>query len=231
MEGIGNIDIFATKGIEYLLVIGYLMILIFFWRFLNKPALASAGRAEVATRSAPRGWFSLADGFYFHQGHTWARPEANNTVKVGVDDFAQKLIGKPDSIMLPQVGGSIKQGEKGWQLRVDSKSIEMLSPVDGEVLAVNEEVLNAPEQILQDPYHKGWLMKIRVPKMKSNLRNLLSGKLAIACLEDSVNKLRQMMAGDLGLVLQDGGFPVSGFAKQISPDKWDEIAREFFLTE
>lgn len=67
--------------------------------------------------------------------------------------------------------------------------------------------------------------------MTANLKNLLTGKLAVAWMENTVQTLRQRMAGDLGVVMQDGGLPVSGFAKELAPEKWDEIAAEFFLTK
>jgi glycine cleavage system H lipoate-binding protein len=158
-------------------------------------------------------------------------PEGKNIAKVGIDDFANKLLGKADSFDLPQVGSQIEQGENGWKIRFDSKSIDVLSPVHGEVIAVNEEALNAPELTGQYPYSKGWLLKVKVSKMNSNLKNLLTGKLAVAWMENTVHTLREQMAGDLGIVMQDGGLPVSGFAKVLSPDNWDEIAAEFLLTK
>jgi len=61
-----------------------------------------------------------------------------------VDDFAQKLIGRVDAVELPAVGSRLTQGDKGGGLKVDSEAIPMLSPVDGEVVAVNQEVLRPP---------------------------------------------------------------------------------------
>jgi len=229
MEGFIYEDIFATKGIEYLLVIGYLLVLVVFWKFLNRRS-AAGGRASV--RAMPvLDWFQLKDGFYFHQGHTWAVPEGGGVVRVGMDDFAQKLLGEPVSVELPDIGSSMEQGSKGWRLVIDSKSVEMLSPVNGEVLEVNEEVLRSPESVCGDPYGKGWLMKVKVSRMKSDLKNLLSGRLAAAWMEETVDRLRRTTAGDLGLVLQDGGVPVAGFARNLSPDKWHEIAVEFLLSK
>jgi hypothetical protein len=106
----------------------------------------------------------------------------------------------------------------------------MLSPVNGEVIAVNEEIVKSPGLVNQDPYEKGWLLKVKASKMKTDFKNLLHGKLAGAWIEETVDALRARMAGDLGVVLQDGGIPVVGMAKSISPDKWDEIASEFLLT-
>ena len=84
------VDIFATKGIEYILVITFLVLLIGFWRFLmggRKPIAAMARAARRITRS----WFGLPEGVFHHQGHAWAVPEGGDQVRVGLDDFVGKL--------------------------------------------------------------------------------------------------------------------------------------------
>jgi glycine cleavage system H lipoate-binding protein len=232
MEGYNYVDLFATKGMEYVLVIGFLLAFILFWRYLSRPVRLAGdfnARGRGAARLTP--WFNLADGIFYHQGHSWAMHEYGRVVRVGMDDFAQKLLGRSNSVDLPQVGAKVEQGEAGWKLHVDTKSVDLLSPVDGEVIALNEEVLKNPDLINHDPYGKGWLMKIRVPKMKANLKNLLSGKVANAWMEQNVEALRRMMTGDVGVVLQDGGLPVTGFARNLSPDNWDEVVKEFLLTK
>jgi len=231
MGDFSYVDIFATKGIEYLFVLGFLLVLILFWRLLNPPQqVAVAAGAATPYPARLSEWFRLAGERYYHPGHSWVMPEGKNVVKVGVDDFAQKLVGTPNAISLPRPGDRLEQGDKGWQLRVDSKSVAMLSPVHGEVLAVNEEILKSPELINQDPYGDGWLMKVSAPRLKANLRNLLSGKLARAWMHETEKALREKMTGGLGLALQDGGVPVAGIAKNLSPDSWDEIAGEFLLS-
>ena len=230
MEGFSYVDLFATKGIEYLLVIGFLLVFIYYWRFLDKPVKPKLGVA-IKPAGTMVEWFNLAKNVYYHPGHSWAMPEDKNILKVGIDDFTYKLLGKPDSLDLPQVGSRIEQGENGWKLRFDSKSINVLSPVNGEVIAVNEKVISSPELIGQDPYSRGWLLKVEVPKMSSNLKNLLTGKLAVAWMENTVHSLRERMVGNLGVVMQDGGLPVTGFAKELAPDNWDEVAAEFLLTK
>ena len=103
-------------------------------------------------------------------------PESGNVVRVGIDDFAQKLVGKIDAIKFPQVGSQVTQGEKAWSLLVGSKSIDMLSPVDGKIIEINESLLSSPESIGKDPYGQSWLMKVQAPKISANLKNLLSGR-------------------------------------------------------
>lgn len=229
MDGFTYVDMFATKGIEYLLVISGLLFFAFFWRFLSRPAVAVY--QELANvMPAISDWFHLPlEGIYFHQGHSWAMPEGSNVVRVGIDDFAQKLVGKIDGIIFPQVGSQVAQGEKAWSLQVGSKSIDMLSPVDGKILAINENLLRSPEGIGKDPYGKSWLMKVQAPRISSNLKNLLSGGLARKWMEEVRGNLFARMNYNLGVVSQDGGVPVDGIARNIDRERWDAIVREFLL--
>jgi Glycine cleavage system H protein (lipoate-binding) len=229
MEGFTYVDIFATKGIEYILVISGLLFFTFFWRFLSRPAVAVYREVENVV-TAIRDWFHLPEeGIYFHQGHSWAAPEGDNLVRVGIDDFAQKMVGKIDAIKFPKVGSQVTQGEKAWSLLVGSKSIDMLSPVDGKILEINEGLLNSPESISKDPYGQSWLMKVQAPKISANLKNLLSGKLAKKWMEGVRENLLARMNYNLGAVYQDGGVPVDGIARNLDPERWDEIVNEFFL--
>ncbi len=230
MEGFKYVDIFATKGLEYLAVIAFLITLIIFWRFLNRSATPAKTIIPEKIKTTLIDWFYLADDFLYHQGHSWAMPENTEVVRVGIDDFAQKLLGKPTDIQLPKVGSRIVQGEKAWKLQFNGKSINILSPVNGKVVEINKDILHEPELLNKDPYQKGWLLKIKPSKLKTDEKNLLSGVLAKAWIENTVDKLSTRITGDFGVVLQDGGLPVTGFAKEISPINWDQLAREFLLT-
>ena len=227
MEGFSYVDIFATKGIEYLLVIGFLLLFVVFWRFLGRPARRVF---EAAEKFVPvvNEWFRLPEEIYYHLGHSWAAPEGKNLVKVGINDFAQKLVGKIDAIQLPGIGSTIHQGDTGWTLEVDSKKIDMLSPVDGKVVAINERILDSPEDINKYPY-VSWLMKVESPRFSANKKQLLSGALAGKWMEEVRENLLSRTNYNLGLVYQDGGLLVDGMARSLDKDKWDEIAKDFFL--
>ncbi|OGP78747.1 MAG: hypothetical protein A2Z13_04930 [Deltaproteobacteria bacterium RBG_16_64_85] len=228
MEGIRFIDIYATKGIEYLIAIVFLVASVLICRYLYWPRGTGAG-ARIAPESAAR--FRVPEGLFYHQGHSWLRPEPGSIGIVGLDDFAQKLIGRVDSIELPGVGSRLAQGEKGWSLVVGSIPVSMLSPVDGEVVAVNQEVLRSPEFLRQDPYGKGWLLKVKSPRITADTKNLLSGKLARAWMENALEKLHPIGPENVGPVLADGGFPVEGIARALGGDKWADLARAHLLTE
>jgi glycine cleavage system H protein len=229
MEGFTYVDIFATKGVEYLLVIGALLLFIPFWRMVSRP---TGSIYEVVESIVPAvgEWFHLpVEKMYYHQGHSWAMPGNDNMVRVGLDDFAQKLVGKIDAIKLPQVGSEVTQGEKAWSLVVGSKSIDMLSPVDGKIVEINEGLLRSPEGISKDPYGESWLMKVQSPKVSANLKNLLSGELVGKWMEGVKVNLFSRMNYNIGTVSQDGGVPVDGIARHLDRERWDEIAKEFFL--
>ncbi len=73
-------------------------------------------------------------------------------------------------------------------------------------------------------------MKLQVENTKAAFTNLLSGRLARAWNEATVDRLHHLQAGELGLLMPDGGLPVDGFVRVLAPESWDELARDFFLT-
>jgi glycine cleavage system H lipoate-binding protein len=225
MEGL---DIFATKGAEYLFCGGFLLVLALFWKLMN-PAVPAVRRVVAAARELMP-WFQLKDDWWFHQGHAWAAPAGANEVTVGLDDFAQKLLGRPAGLVLPQVGSRLTQGEPAWQVQVDGHAIPMVSPVDGEVVEVNQDVVGSPSLVNAEPYDRGWLMRVKLSNPAAAKKNLLTGGLARAWMDGIAERVRTMPAGELGILLPDGGFPVDGFARALSPDAWDRVAREFLLT-
>lgn len=229
MEGFTYVDIFATKGVEYILVISALLLFIPFWRMVSRPAGAVVEAVEGIVPAIGE-WFHLpTEKIYYHQGHSWALPGGDRLVTVGIDDFAQKLIGKIDAVQLPEIGSEVTQGEKAWRLQAGSKAIDMLSPVDGKVVQINEALLRSPERINRDPYGESWLMKVQSPKMSANLKNLLTGGLVGRWMEGVKENLFSRMNYNLGAVSQDGGVPVEGIARHLDRERWDEIAKEFLL--
>jgi glycine cleavage system H lipoate-binding protein len=224
MEGIRFVDIYATKGIEYLIVIGFLAAFVLFVRYLSRPRPA----AKVAAQDDYT-QFRIPDGLFYHQGHGWLRPEPGSIGVVGLDDFARKLVGKVDSVELPPVGARLEQGAPGWKLVVDSVPVSMLSPVNGEVVEVNKEVLRSPALLRTDPYGKGWLLKVKDSRIAADTHNLLSGKMARAWMENALAKLHPV-EHELGTVMQDGGTPVEGIARMLGGEHWAEVAEEHLQT-
>jgi glycine cleavage system H lipoate-binding protein len=230
------LTLYGAKGLEYVIAISFLVLFVPFWRYAMgtrpapEPAVVRAAQA-VPAHSDLVEWFRVARDVVYHPGHAWARAaEAANAVLVGADDFAQKLVGPLRAIELPAPGTTVRQGEPAWRLHAGGKALEMLSPVDGVVTAVNRAVVDNPDLLRHDPYGTGWLLQVRSPRFAAQRKGLLSGRMAHRWVEDATNALRLRMSPDLGLAMQDGGVPVDGIAQALSPEDWERVAREFLLS-
>ena len=222
-----------AKQAEYVIALIGLFGYIGFWMVLNGPTVGmEAVKQAVKPIMARIAGFLVPDDVLFHPGHSWVRVESDEIITVGMDDFAAKLLGSVDSISLPPAGSRVKQGCLGWALKADSRPIHMLSPIDGEVVAINDAVVHSPSVAFEDPYGKGWLLKVKNGNPTPNLKNMIP----TGMVERWFESIRETLAGrQLALaeaaLLQDGGEPVAGIAKAIEPDRWDDLARELFLTK
>jgi glycine cleavage system H lipoate-binding protein len=174
--------------------------------------------------------FRLPENVRYHPGHTWALSESPKLVRIGMDDFAARLLGKVTRINLPQRGQWIRQGQKIASLYRDGNATELVSPIEGMVTDVNQVVLQDPEASRRDPYGDGWLLTVQSPDASTNFRNLLGGGVARRWMEEAAARLRAMMPAVAGAVAQDGGLAVDDLVSHLPDQKWTELTREFFLT-
>jgi len=175
--------------------------------------------------------FQVPENVRYHSGHTWALSESRELVRVGIDDFASKLVGKIESISLPQRGRWVRQGQKIWTIFRDGKSVDMVSPIEGTVSDVNEAVAKNPTLALKDPYGEGWLVTVQAPDSKINFRNLLGGALARMWTEDSALRLRKKMpVAMIAALAQDGGVAVDDITAHLPEEDWATLTKEFFLS-
>jgi len=108
----------------------------------------------------------------------WAKIE-DNIATIGITDYAQKKLRSIVFIELPKLGEKISQGKKIGTVESIKSVSELISPVSGEVVEVNEELLNTPEIINSNPYDKGWIAKIKLESWearKKEIEKLLSAE-------------------------------------------------------
>lgn len=94
--------------------------------------------------------------------HEWVRLENNNEVVIGMTHHAQRLLRDMVFVELPEVGRVLIEGDDAAVVESVKTAIDLFTPVSGEVLAVNEELEGAPEQINDDPYGAGWLFRLKL---------------------------------------------------------------------
>jgi glycine cleavage system H protein len=198
---------------------------------VNRP-MAQAMKDEGAPRAVPAlvAGFRVPANLRYHPGHTWVLSESPERVRVGMDDFATKLVGKIEHIALPQRGRWVRQGQKLWTIFREGKSVDMVSPIEGTISDINEAVVNDPELARKDPYGEGWLIAVQSPDSKTNFRNLLGGALARWWTEESALRLRNRMPAMAGVLAQDGGVAVDDLTEHMPDQDWAELTKEFFLS-
>lgn len=174
--------------------------------------------------------YQLPEDFHYHHGHTWARQVDPDTVVVGLDDFARQLIGPAEHVEVPPVGSRVRQGAAGFSIRLDGRTADLLAPVEGEVIETNPALARNPRLATEDPYGRGWIMKLRTADLGRNLRNLLSGSVARKWTEDSRERIELQLMALSGSVLTDGGRPVADFAGHLENEDWRRLVGEFLLT-
>lgn len=97
----------------------------------------------------------------YTKDHEWLRV-SGDTAEVGITDFAQNALGDVVYVELPTVGDSFDQGKAFGSVESVKSVSELFSPISGEVVAINEELADAPELVNTDPYKGGWMIKLTI---------------------------------------------------------------------
>jgi len=97
----------------------------------------------------------------YTKSHEWVRANEDGTITVGITDHAQTQLGDMVFVEMPEVGRTVTAGEECAVVESVKAASDVFSPVDGEVLKVNEALTETPELINQDPYGEGWLFRLQ----------------------------------------------------------------------
>jgi glycine cleavage system H lipoate-binding protein len=199
------------------------------------PQPVGAGVTDLLVPSLQPERFTLPGGVFFHRGHTWVNLLFSGQVKVGVDDFVQRLLGRVDAITLPPVGVEVKQGQPFVAIRQGGRTAMLTAPVDGVVCAVNGELAKAPGLLKRDPYTRGWLVALRPTNLTANLSRLTVGEAAMLWLEGELARLQEFLHITLtlkrdalvGATAADGGLLADGLLEHLDNDTWGDFQSKF----
>lgn len=98
----------------------------------------------------------------YTETHEWIEDIGNGTVRVGITDHAQELLGDMVYVELPEVGDSFEAGDECAVVESVKAASDVYAPVAGEILEVNENLANSPDLVNQDAYQDGWLFVIKL---------------------------------------------------------------------
>jgi glycine cleavage system H protein len=119
----------------------------------------------------------------YSKSHEWVQDNADGTVTVGITDHAQDALGDLVFVELPEIGRSVAAKEACAVVESVKAASDIYSPLGGEIVAVNAELVDAPETINQEPYTGGWIFKLR-PADTSELTGLLDADAYAAFAEE-----------------------------------------------
>ena len=98
----------------------------------------------------------------YSKDHVWARLDDDNRITIGISDYAQGDLGDISGITLPEEGDEVVKDEPFGSLESQDEGIDLFSPLSGEIVEINHELLDSPEIINEDPYQDGWIIRIDV---------------------------------------------------------------------
>ena len=116
--------------------------------------------------------FEIPDDCRYQETHEWVR-EAGDTVRIGITDFAQDELGDIVFVELPAVGETVDRGAEFGVIESIKAVSDLYAPLSGEVAAVNDDLVDAPELVNEDPFGDGWMLEVE-PTDEAEFDELLS---------------------------------------------------------
>jgi len=234
MEGFSYNNIFETKGIEYLIIIAFLILIVPFWITINKNRLLKSSLKKVAgvlSESILR----IPQGIFYSRNHTWAYLEKSGHASVGVDDFVVHATGTISISDLKHAGSFIRKGEPLALIDQGKKRLTVYSPVSGFVTETNSELLESPDLLVNDPYEKGWLYKLKPSDWKAETGTYYFAEDAIVWLRIELGRFKDFLSQSAllnspessALILQDGGEFCDNPLQELPEEVWQDFQKSF----
>lgn len=175
--------------------------------------------------------FVLPGGVFISNGHVWANVTVPGLVRVGVDDFARKMIGRIDAIQFPEKGRQVKQGEPLFYIKQGERKAAFKSPITGKIHLINSELAENLTWLEKQPYEKGWICSIKPDQLASEIEQLRLGDKAAAWYQQEIKRMRELLAPQNG-----NGHPstiteiarlVEGQLEEMDERTWSKFAETF----
>jgi len=122
--------------------------------------------------------YEILEGLYYSKDWMWIKIE-DGKVRIGVTDYAQKQMREIVFAELPSVGAQVRKGEPFGTLESVKAVSDLVSPLTGRVVEVNERASGSPEVINEDPYGEGWLIVIEPANLEEELKTLMNFEQAV----------------------------------------------------
>jgi CheY-like chemotaxis protein len=175
--------------------------------------------------------FAIPGGVFISPGHSWLSMGQDGAAKIGIDDFAKKLIGKIDSIEFPNLGMVVKKGQPLFTVIQGTRSVTFNSPVSGKVTRINTVLKSDLEVLDISSYNSNWICIIDADDIDSELKDLTIGKTAVTFYETDLEhfiELRNKSVKPKDDAARTESELYIGEFEKMDNAEWDKMVSEFF---
>jgi glycine cleavage system H protein len=234
MDGFSYNNIFETKGIEYLIIIAFLVMIIPFWIIINRQSEVKM-QIKKALGILTSGILRIPKGLFYSRNHTLAYLAKSGDAKVGLDDFLLHITGEVIVANLKNPGDSIRKGDLMAELVQNGKVLKISSPLSGKIVDSNFSVRDNPGIINIDPYGEGWIYKILPDRWVEETSSYYLAEEAVAWSKRELERFRDFMAESMKkyspetsmLILQDGGELCDKPLSELPAEVWQDFQKSF----
>jgi len=235
MEQFVYSDIFDTKGIEYIIVIFFFMLIIPFWRMLNRPVKLKevvGGAIHALNLQA----LKIPQGLLFNRNHTWSHLEKSGVASVGMDDLLLHLTGGVELSYLKEQQEKVKLGEPIARISQKGKELVITSPITGKIDRVHKTLEDNSEVIAEDPY-SSWLYRIKPEKWQEETGNAMMADQASEWTGKELERFRDYLAEKVAEtagsepILQEGGELTGHPLSEMDQLAWKGFQEKFLHME
>jgi glycine cleavage system H protein len=234
MDGFTYHNIFQTKGIEYIIIIAFLIMLIPFWIIINKRA-EIAQNVRKALGILTMDILKIPKGIFYSNNHTWTHLEKSGTAKVGLDDLLLHFTGEVKLRYLKNPDDIINKGDFLAEIDQKGKILRIFSPVSGKILHTNPLLDESPGVLNEDPYGRGWICIIEPSNWVEETKSYFLAEAAVKWSTKELERFKDFLSiatikhspEPSMIILQDGG-ELSDKALAVMPDEiWQDFQAEF----
>ena len=180
-----------------------------------------------------QGEFAIPGGVFISKNHTWVSMTQAGIAKIGIDDFAKKLIGRVYSVELPNLGMDIKAGQPLFTIKQGNRSITFNSPVSGKVSQINTILKENIAALDVTPYERNWVCALDAENLDSEIKEMHIGKSAVVFFQEDIEKFKSVFSTIMKSekkgeeYVEDGLF--IGQLEKLNDVNWNKIIAEFFV--
>ncbi|MBE0642072.1 MAG: hypothetical protein IH599_08555 [Bacteroidales bacterium] len=234
MDGFSYYNIFDTKGMEYIVIIAFLLLLIPFWLLLTRKEQLKRGIQAIVGALTPQA-LKVPQGVYHTRQHTWAFLERSGKARIGLDDLLLHITGEVSLRFLKQEGDKVQKGDVVAEITQDGKQLAVFSPISGTVATANAALESEGDLLSSDPYGKGWVYKLTPSAWKQEVSSYFLANEANEFLEEEILRYKDFLAVSLTdrqvqgayPVQQDGGEIMDNSLSGLPPEIWQSFQQQF----